>query len=251
MGPRHPRPPRRGTRTGRTPLRARRHRARLLGGPGRLGRAGQSGANPAVESDLLAERAEQIQARLDELEDDIARTGDALQVAAAGRYPGAPEVRVLAGEEARLLAMRREQTRLRDEAASMGSDASDAAADPHAHLTHRNTPIESATGTRARLLSWWAVLSTPLILWMLGQIVHPAVGVSATAFAVWALVVLVSIEGFVRGKFLAVMGRFLLILLAVVAAYFLWRDWRVVVGAALGLSAITILVANLREAFRR
>jgi hypothetical protein len=77
------------------------------------------------------------------------------------------------------------------------------------------------------------------------------VGVSATAFAVWALVVLVSLEGFVRGKFLAVMGRFLLIALAVGAAYFLWRDWRVVVGAVLGLSAITILVANLREAFRR
>ena len=109
-------------------------------------------------------------------------------------------------------------------------------------------PIESASGTRARLLSWWAVLSTPLILWMLAQIVNPTVGVSATAFAVWALVVLVSIEGFVRGKFLAVMSRFLLILLAVVAAYFLWRDWRVVVGVALGVSAITILVANLREA---
>lgn len=95
------------------------------------------------------------------------------------------------------------------------------------------------------------MLSTPLILWMLAQIVNPTVGVSATAFAVWALVVLVSIEGFVRGKFLAVMGRFLLILLAIVAAYFLWRDWRVVVGVALGLSAITILVANLREAIRR
>ena len=207
--------------------------------------------NPSVERALLDRRAEQIQERLAELEDDIARTGDSLQVAAVGRYPGAPEVRVLAGEEARLLQMRREQARLRDEAASLESDASNAATDPHAHLTHRNVPIESASGTRARLLSWWAVLSTPLILWMLAQIVNPTVGVSATAFAVWALVVLVSIEGFVRGKFLAVMGRFLLILLAVVAAYFLWRDWRVVVGVVLGVSAITILVANLREAFRR
>jgi hypothetical protein len=207
--------------------------------------------NPSVERMLLDRRAEQIQARLAELEDDIARTGDGLQVAAVGRYPGAPEVRVLVGEEARLLGMRREQARLRDEAASLESDASEAATDPHAHLTHRNTPIESASGTRARLLSWWAVLSTPMILWMLGQIVHPAVGVSATEFALWALVALVSIEGFVRGKFLAVMGRFLLITLAVVAVYFLWRDWRVVVGVTLGVSAITILVANLREAFRR
>ena len=65
------------------------------------------------------------------------------------------------------------------------------------------------------------------------------------------LVVLVSIEGFVRGKFLAVMGRFLLIIVALIALYILWRDWRVVVGATLGVSAITVLVVNLREALRR
>ena len=60
-----------------------------------------------------------------------------------------------------------------------------------------------------------------------------------------------SIEGFVRGKFLAVMGRFLLLLLAVIALYYLWKDWRIVVGTALGIAAITLLVVNLREALRR
>ena len=167
-------------------------------------------ASPAVERELLARGREQIKARLDELEVDITTTSESLKVAAAGRYPGSPEVRALAGEEARLLAMRREQTRLRDEAASMSLDASTASVDPHAHLSHRNLPIESATGTRARLLSWWAVLSTPLILWTLAQIVHPTAGANAWQVLVGSLVVLVSIEGFVRGKFLAVMGRFLL-----------------------------------------
>ena len=66
-----------------------------------------------------------------------------------------------------------------------------------------------------------------------------------------SLVALVSIEGFVRGKFLAVMGRFLLIIVALIALYFFWRDWRVVLGTTLGVAAITILVVNLREAFRR
>ncbi|HSO03920.1 MAG TPA: hypothetical protein VLQ92_05530, partial [Candidatus Limnocylindrales bacterium] len=163
-------------------------------------------ANPAVESDLLDRRREQLHERLAELEDDINSTGDQLRVTAAGRYPGSREVRALAGEEARLLSMRREQTRLRDEAALMALDASTASADPHAHLSHRNTPIESATGTRARLLSWWAVLSTPLILWTLGQIIHPAIGISETEMSIVGLVVLVSIEGFARGKFLAVVG---------------------------------------------
>lgn len=207
--------------------------------------------NPTVEQALLAERADQVQARLAELEDDIGATSQSLRISAAGRYPGSPEVRVLAGEEARLLAMRREQTRLRDEAASMSRDAVTASADPHAHLSHRNMPIESATGGRARLLSWWAVISTPLILWTVAQIVNPAIGINAWEFTFGALVVLVSIEGFVRGKFLAVMGRFLLVLLAVIALYYLWKDWRIVVGAAMGISAITLLVVNLREALRR
>jgi hypothetical protein len=147
--------------------------------------------------------------------------------------------------------MRREQTRLRDEAAAMELDASTASLDPHAHLSHRNLPIESARGSRARLLSWWAVLSTPLILWTIAQIVHPTAGASAWQMLVGSLIVLVSIEGFVRGKFLAVMGRFLLIIVALIALYFFWRDWRVVLGTTLAVAAITILVVNLREAFRR
>jgi hypothetical protein len=207
--------------------------------------------NPAVEQDLLATRAEQVQARLVELEDDISATSQDLRISAAGRYPGSPEVRVLAGEEARLLGMRREQTRLRDEAASMFRDAATAATDPHAHLSHRNMPIESATGGRARLLSWWAVLSTPLILWTVAQIVNPGIGVNRWEFTFGSLVFLVSIEGFVRRKFLAVMGRFLLLIIAAIALYYLGKDWRIVVGTAMGVSAITLLVVNLREALRR
>jgi hypothetical protein len=207
--------------------------------------------NPAVEETLLHRRAEQIQIRLAELEQDIAGIRDSLQVAAAGRYPGSPEVRVLGDDEVRLLQMRREQARLRDEAASLHSDAASASNDPHAHLSHRNVPIEAATGTRARLLSWWAVLSTPLILWTVAQIVNPTIGVNAWETAFGSLVILVSIEGFARGKFLAVMGRFLLILLGLIALYFLWRDWRIVVGVVMGAAAITLLVVNLREAFRR
>ena len=147
-------------------------------GQARSGGRGWPRWPPARPSSVSSCRAgtSRSQARLDELEVDITSTSENLKVAAAGRYPGSPEVRALAGEEARLLAMRREQTRLRDEAASMELDASTASLDPHAHLSHRNLPIESAQGSRARLLSWWAVLSTPLILWTLGQIIHPIRG---------------------------------------------------------------------------
>jgi hypothetical protein len=207
--------------------------------------------NPSIERALLARRAQEIDERLAELEDDIARTGTELKVTAAGRPPGSPEVRALAPQEARLLSMRREQTRLRDEAATMDATASLASLDPHAHLSHRNTPIAASSGTRRRLMSWWAVLSTPMVLWTLAQIVHPTAGASSKEMLVVGLFVLVSIEGFVRGKFLAVMARFLLLVVGLVALYYIWRDWRVVVGTGLALSAITVLVVNLREAFRR
>jgi hypothetical protein len=207
--------------------------------------------NPRVEQRLLEQRSAQIHARLVELEADIGTTSEELRIAAVGRYPGSPAVRALAGEEARLLSMRREQARLRDEAASISQEATDAASDPHAHLSHRNMPIETAHGTRARLLSWWAVLSTPLILWTLGQIIHPTLGASAWQTTAAGLFLLVSIEGFARGKFLAVMGRFLLLLVGLVALYYFWRDWRIVVGTTMVLAAIVLLVVNLREALRR
>ena len=87
-------------------------------------------ANPAVERDLLARTQGAAPGPARRARDDITTH----QRRPAGRrrrsLPGSPEVRALAGEEARLLAMRREQTRLRDEAASMELDASTASAGP-------------------------------------------------------------------------------------------------------------------------
>ena len=207
--------------------------------------------NPSVASELLAARDEQLHERLVALAAEISATTQSLQISAAGRNPGSPQVRSLADEERRLLELRAEEVQLLDEQDSLEQNAQAALLDPHAHLTHRNMPMQQVTSGRARLLSWWAVLSTPLILWTIAQIVDPTLGVSATATALGGLVVLVSIEGFVRGKFLAVMGRFLLIILGLVVASFIWTDWRIVLGAGLSAAAIVILFVNLREALRR
>ncbi len=207
--------------------------------------------NPSVARELLAARERQLQDRLVELAADIADTSTSLQIAAAGRSPGSPAVRSLAAEEQRLLELRAEEVLLLDEQDALEQNAQAALLDPHAHLNHRNMPMQPATGGRARLLSWWAVLSTPMILWTIAQIVEPTTGVSATTSALGGLVVLVSIEGFVRGKFLAVMGRFLLIILGLVVLYYAWKDWRILLAAGLSVAAITLLIVNLREALRR
>ena len=207
--------------------------------------------NPSVARELLAARERALQERLVELAADITDTSTSLQIAAAGRSPGSPAVRSLAAEEQRLLELRAEEVLLLDEQDALEQNAQAALLDPHAHLNHRNMPMQPATGGRARLLSWWAVFSTPLILWTIGQIVDPTIGFSATQAALGGLVILVSIEGFVRGKFLAVMGRFLLIILGLVVLYYAWKDWRILLATGLSLAAITLLVVNLREALRR
>jgi hypothetical protein len=209
--------------------------------------------NPRAERALVEARAAKVDERLADLEAQVQQLGHDLATAAAGLAPAAPEVRALAQEEARLLQLRMEQTRLRDERARMLSDAAPASgvAGPHAHLRHRRTPLERRPGFRGRLLSWWAVLSTPFILYALAVIVSPTLGVSATATALAWLVILMSIEGLVRGQFLRVMGRFLLVLLAFVALVLVWLDWRWVLYTVLMVAALVVLVANVREALRR
>ncbi len=209
--------------------------------------------NPQAEHELVAARAEEIAIRLADLDEQVAAAQSRLARAAAGLAPAAPEVRALAPAEEELLGLRMEQTRLRDEHARIGSDSEPLSitVDPHAHLSHRRLPMEPLTGVRGRLLSWWAVLSTPLILYALAAVVSPWVGDSATVTSIAWLVLLMSVEGLVRGHFLGVMLRFAAVVVAVIAAYYLWLDWRYVLTGVLLLSAALVLLAGIRDAWRR
>ena len=142
---------------------------------------------------------------------------------------------------------------MRDEKARLVRAPADrgVAADPHAHLTRRNHPLAPATRVRGRLLSWWAVLSTPLVLYAIGAVIHPAVGVSGTATAVTWIVLLLGIEAGVRGHFLGFLLRVLLVVVAAVALYFLWTDWRVLLSWGFFAAGLIVLLASIREALRR
>jgi len=209
--------------------------------------------NPHVEAELMAARAAELEGRLAELDAEIASGRRALEVGAAGMAPGAPEVRALGDQEEQVLGLRMEQTRLRDELARMRSTAGvpPTPADPHAHLRHRRTPLTSISGRRNRVMSWWSVLSTPVLLYAIGQIILPTVGVSASSTFVFWVVLLLSIEGLVRGKFLAVMLRLLMAALLIVGLYYLVVDWRIVLGWTFVGAALLLLVVNLRDALKR
>ncbi len=176
-----------------------------------------------------------------------------LELDAAGLAPAAPEVRALESEEQRVLGLRMELTRLEDErarmVASLGSPL--APAGPHAHLRHRRTPLQPVSGARNRALSWWAVVSAPVVLYAIGQIVLPTVGVSASVIAVVWLVLLLSIEGLVRGKFLAVMARMAMVTLVIIGLYYFVVDWRIVFGWTFVAAAALLFLVNVRDAIRR
>jgi len=209
--------------------------------------------NPAVEREYVQARVAQIDGRLEELEDSIATMRRDLGLAAAGLVPRAPEVRALATDERRVTAMMLERASLTDErwrltgptAASVESD------DPHAHLSHRNLPLAPATGLRSRVMSWWAVLSTPLLLYAVAVVLHPTVGVTATATTVVWILLLLGIEAIVRHRFLAFLWRVVVITLALAALGIFWQEWRLLLSWAFLAAGLVVLAMSIRDALRR
>jgi hypothetical protein len=206
--------------------------------------------NPAAEQALVEIRARRNADRMAELDRQIETMRHDLAVAAAGLPAAAPEVTALAGRERELLGLRMERTRLADEQARIDPDRPVPVQHPHAHLRHRRIPMEPVTGLRGRFSSWWAVLSTPLILWAVGAVVSP-LGITASDTAALWLLALLSIEGLVRGKFLAVLLRLLLAAVAFAFLAALWLDGRDIVTYAFFAAAVLVLLVNLREALRR
>ncbi|MEV4277481.1 hypothetical protein [Actinoplanes xinjiangensis] len=202
----------------------------------------------AEERRLVAIRTQRDLDRLAELDDEIDALRMELTVAAAGLPAAAPEVRALAAREQRLLGLRMERTRLADEL--RWATAEPVAQHPHAHLLHRRLPIEQVTGFLGRARSWWAVLSTPLILLAIGAVAAPP-PVSGQQTALILLLGMLVVEGLVRGKFLAVVLRILLAFVLIVALAVLWLEGRYVVTSIFTAAALLVLLVNVREATRR
>jgi hypothetical protein len=206
---------------------------------------------PAAERALVELRARRNAERVAELDDEIAALRQDLAVAAAGLPAGAPEVSALAEREKKLHGLRMERTRLADEQARTDPDRSTPPQHPHAHLRHRRVPMKPVTGVRGRFGSWWAVLSTPLILLAVAAVLAPPLGRIAPDTALVLLLLLLSVEGLTRGKFLAVLLRLFLAVAAIAVLVFLWLDGRYVLTVAFFAAALLVLLVNLRESLRR
>ncbi len=208
--------------------------------------------NPVEEQALVARRIDELDAELARLEVDTAASGESVAVRAAGLAPGSPAVRALDGAERDLVAARMTAVRLADERDRLRCTVRDGipVADPHAHLRQRRTPIERSERGRSRFLSGWAVVSTPLVLWLVSVLLRPDL-VARWELALTLLVAVVSVEAFARGYLLAFLGRLLLLLLVLNLIELFAGSWQLVTSVVLALLAFVVLVVNIRDVMRR
>ncbi len=208
--------------------------------------------NADAERHLIARRLASIEDEIQELMEATSLRRESIGEQAAGLSPSAPEVRALLPMETALVESRIKETALRDERQRMSRRLEQGVeqADPHAHLKHRRTPISSTERERERLLSVWAIVSTPLILIILAALVWPG-EYSRPLLAVGFLSIVLSVEAFVRGYFLAFFVRLLLALLIINFVEVFFINWQYVTGTLLALLALIFLLVNLFDSLRR
>lgn len=207
--------------------------------------------NPQAELDLVAGHIDGIDSELIRLAAETGGGRTALAEKAAGLAPSAPEVRALESRERQLTDARMTAIRLRDERERMLRAQRDGipSADAHAHLRHRRTPISASERGRSRVLSAWAVVSTPLILLLVASLFLPGI-VARPAVAIWMLLAVLAVEAFARGYFLAYVWRVLLVLLVVSTFQAYLENWQVASAGVLAAMAVVVLIVNIRDVRR-
>jgi len=205
--------------------------------------------NPEQELAFVARRIEQIDAELDALSTDVADSVESMSTTAAGLPPSSPTVRALVPEESRRTAARMTAIRLADERQRLVRTQNDGVvqSDPHAHLSHRRTPIAEAERGRSRFLAAWAIVSTPLVLWLVSVLFRPEIGLRWQFAALW-LVLVLAVEAFARGYFWAFLGRLVLLLLAINFLLLFFQYWQLVISVTLAVVAFIVLFVNIKDA---
>jgi hypothetical protein len=214
---------------------------------------------PKAEQQAVEERMTELDGQISAVADQLAARGDELRRVRAGtralRHVG------IAGDPAALASLETsaEQLRTRRRALADEREALARASvlglpleDPHAHLRHRAVPNLDPARTRRRVLHTWSAISASVLLAGLAVIVLGQGGALLDALAALTLIML-SVEAFARRHLARFAGG---LLAAAVVAAVVWAaivtaigNWREAVAALLGLAALVLLVANIRDFF--
>jgi hypothetical protein len=217
-----------------------------------VGWAGLAKVSPnlADEEDAVRRRVDELDAAIEQLATDVEAGRSGLRRGAAGLPPAEARVE-LAGHEEEVTRNRMLQVHLEDERRALRRVLADGLtpAGPHDHLRHRRVPIVAAERTRERLLGFWSILSTPLMLVVLAWLFYPDAPARLTA-SVLAIAAIMSVEAFARGYLAAFVVRLLIALLVVTVLELYALQWQWATTAVLALLALVVLVVNVRDAFR-
>jgi hypothetical protein len=123
-------------------------------------------------------------------------------------------------------------------------------ASPHAHLSHRRTPIAASERTRDRFLGFWAVVSTPIVIYLVAGFFKDEVTDRPLA-AVLLIAFVLGIEAFARGYFAAYLLRLVVVTVVLTLLGEFAANWQVVTYWVLISAAVVVLLVNLRDALRR
>jgi hypothetical protein len=156
------------------------------------------------------------------------------------------EVEALVGERATLAEERRLHTETLE-----GQVPRDP---PRAHVRNVHAPMAARKRAHHRALSVWAAVSAPLLIASLILVfAFPTSGTVGTLLTVlfWFGLIESAFRGRVVGYLVTVVAIVLLLFTGIVLAVLIALNWRIALAVVLGVPAVALLVANLRELARR
>jgi hypothetical protein len=214
--------------------------------------------SPAAEQQVIGNRIAELDAQIAAAVAALDARGDALRRARIGsRVLETPEnLAAVAALETSV-----EQTRARRqaltaerEALARASVAGLAPEDPHAHLRHRTIPNVDPVRTRSRVLRVWSAVSASVLLAGLAVVILGHFGALPLAFGGLAVVML-SVEAFARGHLSQFVAGLVVAAVGGAAAWLAAQavigNWRLAVAVILILAAVALLLANVRDFFRK
>jgi hypothetical protein len=214
--------------------------------------------SPAAERQVIFDRIAELEAQIAAAAAQLDIVGDELRRARIGsRVLDSPaNLAAVAAletsvEQARA---RRQALTAEQEALARASVAGLAREDPHAHLGHRAIPNVDPARTRSRVLRVWSAVSASVLLAGLAVVILGHFGALPAAFGGLAVVML-SVEAFARGHLWQFVAGLAVAAVLGAAAWLTAQavigNWRLAVAVLLILAAVALLLANIRDFFRK
>ncbi len=214
------------------------------------------------DTELLGERVAEMEGELRDLDREIAAGRRAVRgLGAEARSLGAHDYARTYAEARRAEVGEREtalneaiatRTRLAEERRTHLDTLSrpSSSEPPQAHLTKVHGPRVEEQRRRTRLLRFWSVISTPLLLIAVIAILNSRSLASLTA--VGNLILLfIAVEAFARRRLVSFIGSFVmligLIVVVLIIALLLKDYWHLVLSALLAAAALALLIGNIGD----